>query len=302
MSQTPEDYLPRRYEVRHRTTYTYEGAVDTCYERGFLAPRETPSQLLLSNTIDIDPEPELVSEHLDHFGNRSFYVEVRSSHSRLQVTKTSVLDVAWPQPDLARLDRWTVAAAVAQIAAHADPVERADFGMPSTLVQLAPAVSVYGAGIIDPGMPLGQAVIALTHAIFTDFTYEPGATTINTTLQDLLDLRAGVCQDFTHLAVGVLRSMGLPARYVSGYLETSPPPGRAKLEGSDASHAWASVMLPDGTWLDFDPTNDHFCDSRYVVTAWGRDFRDVSPLKGVIFADAAKSSMTVAVDVTRMTA
>ena len=300
MSQTPDDFLPRRYEVRHRTTYTYEGAVDTCYERGFLAPRDTPSQLVLSNTVSIDPEPDLVSEHLDHFGNRSFYVEVRTPHSKLEVTKTSLLDVAWPTPDLTRLDQWTVGSAVAQIAAHADPVERAEFGMSSPLVRLAPVVSEYGAGLLNPAMPLGQAITALTHGIFTDFTYEPGATTINTTLPDLLELRAGVCQDFTHLAVGVLRSAGLPARYVSGYLETSPPPGKPKLEGSDASHAWASVMLPDGTWLDFDPTNDHFCDSRYVVTAWGRDFRDVSPLKGVIFADAAKSSMTVAVDVTRV--
>lgn len=300
MTQTPEDFLPRRYQVRHRTTYTYEGAVDSCYERGFLAPRDTPSQLVLTNTVTIDPEPDLVSEHVDHFGNRSFYVEVRTPHSRLEVTKTSLLDVAWPEPDLARLDQWTMASAAAHIAAHADPVERAEFGMSSPLVRLAPVVSEYGAGILEADMPLGQAITALTHAIFTDFAYEPGATTITTTLPDLLRLRAGVCQDFTHLAVGVLRSVGLPARYVSGYLETSPPPGKAKLEGSDASHAWASVMLPDGSWLDFDPTNDHFCDSRYVVTAWGRDFRDVSPLKGVIFADAASSSMSVAVDVTRV--
>lgn len=300
MSQTSDDFLPRRYQVRHRTTYTYEGAVDTCYERGFLAPRDTPSQVVLSNRIDIDPEPDLITEHLDHFGNRSFYVEVHSSHSQLQVTKTSLLDVAWPRPDTAQLDRWTVASAAAHIAQHADPVERVEFGMSSPLVRIAPVVAQFGSGLIRPDMPLGQALVALTHGIYTDFTYEPGATTINTSLTDLLTLRAGVCQDFTHLAVGVLRSLGLPARYVSGYLETSPPPGKEKLEGSDASHAWASVMLPDGTWLDFDPTNDHFCDSRYVVTAWGRDYRDVSPLKGVIFADAASSSMTVAVDVTRV--
>ncbi|BBH18547.1 hypothetical protein Back2_28340 [Nocardioides baekrokdamisoli] len=300
MSQTADDFLPRRYQVRHRTTYTYEGAVDTCYERGFLAPRDTPSQLVLSNRIDIDPEPDLITEHLDHFGNRSFYVEVHSSHSQLQVTKTSVLDVAWSQPNLDRLNQWTVATAAAQIVAHADPVERAEYEMSSPLVRLSPVVSEFAASLINPAMPLGEAIRALTHGIFSGFAYEPGATTINTTLPDLLQLRAGVCQDFTHLAVGALRSVGLPARYVSGYLETSPPPGKAKLEGSDASHAWASVMLPDGSWLDFDPTNDHFCDSRYVVTAWGRDFRDVSPLKGVIFADAASSSMSVAVDVTRV--
>jgi transglutaminase-like putative cysteine protease len=300
MSQTSADFEPRRYEVRHRTTYTYDGSVDTCYERGFLAPRLTPTQTVVSNSLVVDPEPNLVSEHVDHFGNQSFYLEIRTPHSQLSVTKTSIVDVAWPQPDLARMNGWTVASAADQIAAYADPVDRADYGLPSALVRPAPEVSEFAAGILRPDMPLGEAVSALTHGIFTDFAYEPGATTINTTLSDLLKLRAGVCQDFTHLAVGALRSIGIPARYVSGYLETAPPPGKPKLEGADASHAWASVMLPDGTWVDFDPTNDHFCDSRYVVTAWGRDFRDVSPLKGVIFADAASSSMAVAVDVTRL--
>ena len=111
---------------------------------------------------------------------------------------------------------------------------------------------------------------------------------MRTTLPELLDLRQGVCQDFTHLALGCLRAVGLPARYVSGYLETAPPPGQPRLEGSDASHAWASVMVPGGGWVDLDPTNDHLADSRYVVTAWGRDFRDVSPLKGVVFTEAER--------------
>ena len=123
---------------------------------------------------------------------------------------------------------------------------------------------------------------------------------MRTTLPELLALRQGVCQDFTHLALGCLRAVGLPARYVSGYLETAPPPGRPKLEGSDASHAWASVMVPGGGWVDLDPTNDHLADSRYVVTAWGRDFRDVSPLKGVIFTESSGSSLEVGVDVVRL--
>ena len=300
MTQGPEDFTSRRYQVRHRTTYTYEGSVETCYERGFLAPRGTPTQIVVSNQVDVSPTPDLMTEHVDHFGNHSFYLEVRTPHSELSVTKTSVVDVSWPAPDLAYLNRWTVQGAAEQIAGSGDPVERADFGLPSTLVRLSPEVSAYAGTLLGSDMGFGDAIQTLTHGIFTGFKYEPGATNVNTTLTDLLALRAGVCQDFTHLAVGVLRSLGLPARYVSGYLETSPPPGKAKLEGSDASHAWASMMVPDGTWIDFDPTNDHFCDSRYVVTAWGRDFRDVSPLKGVIFADAASSSLSVAVDVTRV--
>lgn len=301
MSQGPEDFEPRRYRVRHRTTYTYEGAVETCYERGFLAPRRTPTQDVVSNDINVSPEPDLVTEHIDHFGNNSFYVEVRSAHAELMVEKVSLVDVHWPQADLDALDRWTVAEAAAAIAEEADPVDRASYLLPSTLVEPSTDVADYGRTLLVPEMPLGQAILALTRGIFRDFDYKPGATTVRTTLPELLEIRGGVCQDFTHLAIGCLRSLGLPARYVSGYLETQPPPGQKKLEGSDASHAWASVMVPGGTWVDLDPTNNHLCDSRYVVTAWGRDFRDVSPLKGVLFAEnAGKSSLKVAVDVTRV--
>lgn len=299
--QGPDDFTPRRYEVRHRTTYTYEGAdVTACYERGFLGPRPTPTQRVLGNEVHVSPEPDLVSEHTDHFGNRSSYVEVRTPHRVLEVTKTSVLDVDWPEVDLAALDAWTVGEAVAALAEDADPVEHASYLLPSPLVAVDAAVRDYALRALDPSVPLGQAVVALTHAIFEDFTYASGVTNVRTTLPELLDLRQGVCQDFTHLALGCLRAVGLPGRYVSGYLETAPPPGQARLEGSDASHAWASVMVPDGTWVDLDPTNDHLADSRYVVTAWGRDFRDVSPLKGVIFTESTGSSLDVGVDVVRL--
>jgi transglutaminase-like putative cysteine protease len=286
--------------VRHRTTYTYEGTVESCYERGFLRPRETPSQTVVSNEVRVAPEPHLISEHVDHFGNRSFYVEVRTPHSRLEVEKTSVIDVAWPQVDLAALDAWTVSEAVASVRSEADPVERATYTLPSALVTPHPDVAAYAAAALAADRPLGEALVALTSAIHGDFSYRPGATTVRTTLPELLELRAGVCQDFTHLALGCLRALGLPARYVSGYLETTPPPGQEKLEGADASHAWASVQVPGGSWVDLDPTNDQLADSRYLVTAWGRDFRDVSPLKGVIFTEAASSSLDVAVDVTRL--
>jgi transglutaminase-like putative cysteine protease len=299
-TQAPDDFTPRRYEVRHRTTYTYDGSVESCYERGFLRPRETPTQQVVSNELHVSPEPHLVSDHVDHFGNRSFYVEIRTRHSTLEVTKTSVLDVAWPQVDLAALDRWTVASAAAAVLAETDPVERASYLLPSPLVDSSPELLDYLRATIRPDQPLGEALTALTHRIHRDFTYRPGATTVRTTLPELLELRAGVCQDFTHLMLGCLRALGLPARYVSGYLETTPPPGQERLEGADASHAWASVLTPTGEWIDLDPTNDHPADSRYVVTAWGRDFRDVSPLKGVVFTEAASSSLEVAVDVVRV--
>ncbi|MFZ1410433.1 MAG: transglutaminase family protein, partial [Micropruina sp.] len=161
-------------------------------------------------------------------------------------------------------------------------------------------VREYALTVLAPERPLGDALVGLYSTIYRDFKYRLGATSVRTTLPELLTLRAGVCQDFAHLAVGCLRSVGLPGRYVSGYVETSPPPGQPKLEGSDASHAWASVLVPDGSWIDLDPTNDHFADSRYIVTAWGRDFRDVSPLKGVIYTEAKTSSLEVQVDVFRV--
>jgi transglutaminase-like putative cysteine protease len=299
--QGPDDFTPRRYEVRHRTTYTYEGAdVTACYEHGFLEPRPTPTQRVISNAVRVSPEPDLVSEHTDHFGNRSSYVEVRSPHRVLEVTKTSVLDVDWPEVDLHALDAWTVGGAAEALAEDADPVEHASYLLPSPLVAVDDAVRDYARRVLDPAAPLGENLVRLTHAIFEDFTYAPGVTDVRTTLQELLALRQGVCQDFTHLALGCLRSVGLPARYVSGYLETAPPKGQPRLEGSDASHAWASVMVPGGGWVDLDPTNDHLADSRYVVTAWGRDFRDVSPLRGVIFTESTASSLDVGVDVVRL--
>lgn len=298
--QAAEDFTSRTYQVRHRTTYTYDGDVTACYERGFLRPRETPSQRVSSNDVRITPEPDLVSEHTDHFGNHSFYVEVRTPHQVFEVTKTSVVHVAWPQVDVNALNEWTVSSAAAELRESADPVLSATHLLPSPLVDVDATVQEYAAAYLPADRPLGDALADLTHGIFTDFAYTPGATNVRTTLQELLDLRKGVCQDFTHLALGCLRSVGLPARYVSGYLETAPPPGQEKLEGSDASHAWASVLTPGGGWVDLDPTNDHFADSRYVVTAWGRDFRDVSPLKGVVYTEAASSSLDVGVDVVRL--
>lgn len=301
-SARPDHYAPRRYRVRHSTIYTYDDDVEACYERGFLRPLETWSQQVVSNQVDVSPEPDVITQHVDHFGNHSFYVEVRSTHRELVVSKTAFVDVAWPRPVLESLNAFTVAEAAVRVEQEADPVEYAEFLLPSDLVELGPEVLAYAESILAPDRPLGDALVGLYSTIYRDFKYELGATSVRTTLPELLELRKGVCQDFAHLAAGCLRSVGLPARYVSGYVETSPPPGQPKLEGSDASHAWTSVRVPGGEWIDLDPTNDHFADSRYIVTAWGRDFRDVSPLKGVVFTESKKSKLDVKVDVFRVNA
>ena len=292
----------RQYRVLHRTAYTYDLPVTNSYGRGCLRPRPQHSQTLLEHTLTIDPVPQVTDETRDLFGNFTHYLEIHTEHERFEVVKESVLDVEWPEVDLDMLDEYTVADAAAALRQDTplDPVEHALYTLPSAHVQLSEEVRRFAELAIPAGRPLGEAIASLYHQIYTDFTYTKGATTVNSTLPELLTTKAGVCQDFAHLAVACFRAAGLPARYVSGYIETTPPPGKPKLAGSDATHAWVSVFTPRAGWVDLDPTNDHLADSRYIVTAWGRDFRDVSPLRGVIFTDATKSSLSVGVEVTRL--
>lgn len=298
----PEHHTLRRYEVRHRTTYTYEEYVTDSFGRALLRPRETEQQRVVEHEVVVSPEPHILTEHVDHFGNRSSFYEVRTPHTVLEVHKRSILEVEWPAPDMQRLDAWTVAEAAEAVGAGEgiDRAEAAQYLLPSSLVDIEPEVIAYSAGILPPDRPLGSALAALYAHIYRDFTYAKGTTSVKTTLPELLEGRRGVCQDFAHLAVGCLRAVGIPGRYVSGYIETRPAPGQTKLEGSDASHAWAAAMSPDGDWIDLDPTNNHFADSRYVTTGWGRDFRDVSPIKGVVFSDGGSSTLEVGVDVIRL--
>jgi transglutaminase-like putative cysteine protease len=292
----------RQYRVLHRTAYTYDLPVTTSYGRGCLRPRPQHSQTLLEHTLTIDPVPQVIDETRDLFGNFTHYLEIHTEHERFEVVKESVLDVEWPEVDLDELDAHTVADAAAALRQDTslDPMEHALYTLPSAHVQLSEEVRRFAELAIPAGRPLGEAIASVYHRIYNDFTYTKGATTVNSTLPELLTTKAGVCQDFAHLAVACFRAAGLPARYVSGYIETTPPPGKPKLSGSDATHAWVSVFTPTAGWVDVDPTNDHLADSRYIVTAWGRDFRDVSPLRGVIFTDATKSTLSVGVEVTRL--
>lgn len=303
MRQLPRNLTPRRYFVRHRTAYTYPEAVTTSHQRGFLTPRSTPSQEVVARATGIVPTPLLHTQHLDRFGNHSHYFEVHYPHTEFVVAKESVLDVAWPLIDVEALDRWSLASAQRAISGNpAMRMERAMFGLPSRHVAVTAAVAAYADTLLAPSLGFGQALVELTAGIRRDFAYRPGITSVSTTVDEVLRLRGGVCQDFTHLGLAVLRGLGVPARYVSGYIETAPPPGEEKLEGSDASHAWISALAPDGSWVDIDPTNGQFADSRYLVTAWGRDFADVSPLRGIVVTEATGSRLSVGVDVIAMTA
>lgn len=293
---------PRTYEVHHRTLYTYDDDVTASYGRAYLVPRDAPGQRCTSSALEIRPEAGASSASTDFYGNRSVYFEVHTRHRALDVVSVSTVDVDRPVPDLAGLDGTTWEAAAQRTAAlgPAAGVDAVDMLLDSPQVARSAVVEEYARGVFVPGRPLGESLVALYRTIHADFTYTSGSTSVSTTIEEVLRRREGVCQDFAHLAVACLRTVGLPARYVSGYLETSPPPGKPRLQGADASHAWASVHVPDLGWVDLDPTNDQPADSRYVVTAWGRDYKDVPPLKGVIFTEAKKSTLTVEVDVIRV--
>lgn len=293
----PDTHGTRAYSVLHRTTYVYEQEVSHSFTRATLRPRATETQRVLDHQIEISPQPEVLDEANDRFGNPSQYIEVHTPHTRFEVVKRSILEVTWPQVELAEFDRWTLASASQELGRRADPVTVGTYSLPSPMVELSAPIRSFAHDLLTAEQGLGTAIRSVYETIHRDFSYRPGATRIDTTLPELLDARRGVCQDFAHLGVACFRAMGLPARYVSGYLETIAPAGRPKLEGTDATHAWVSVMVPDGRWIDLDPTNGQLADSRYLVTAWGRDFSDVSPLKGVVFTEGGRSTLQVAVDV-----
>ena len=286
------------YLVTHRTEYGYEDVVTGSYGLAYLLPRQVPGRQRVDATVVIEPTPIDQREHVDVYGNRALYFSVLREHDRLVVTATSRVEVA-PLPFLPDGPPWERVRDALNDDAGAEVADAGEFRLDSPLVAMSEAVAAYARLSFPPGRPVVTGAIDLMHRIHAEFGYEPGTTSVSTGLDEVLTLRSGVCQDFAHLFVGCLRSLGLAARYVSGYLETLPPPGQPKLQGADASHAWGGVFVPGHGWVDLDPTNDLIVDDRFVVTAWGRDYRDVPPLSGVIFTESAKSTLDVAVDVTR---
>jgi transglutaminase-like putative cysteine protease len=291
--------VPVTYRVTHRTSYTYEDEVTPSYGQLHLLPRELPGQRCVRAEVHVDPEPGAYGERADYFGNRVSYFEIHEPHTALTVIATSVVEVDEPPAGLSLLGArpWEEARDAVASGRLSNHLEVAQFALDSPLAETADVYLEYARPSFPPGASLLDAVVSLSSRIHADFKYEPGSTSVTTPLAEAFEQRSGVCQDFAHLGIACLRSLGLPARYVSGYLETDPSPGRPKLTGVDGSHAWLSVLVPDGGWLDVDPTNDQLVSNRYVVTAIGRDYADVPPLNGVIFTEGKTESLKVAVDV-----
>ena len=274
-----------RYRATHVTKYHYEAPVAQCFSEARLTPRETAGQRVLESQIRVSPEPDVFEHRRDYFGNHVASFSVSRSHDCFSTTCTSVVEVD-PTP-IAALPAIPWEEARSQL-----PLEALEFIYPSRFVPAAAELTKYAKPTFTPGRPLADAVQELSHRIHEEFKYAPKSTSIEMPLLDILRRRRGVCQDFAHVMIGALRSMRLAARYVSGYLRSG-----AQYQGAEASHAWVAVFLPDYGWLNLDPTNDVIPGEGHVTVAWGRDYGDVTPVRGVA-QGGGKHTVEVEVTVT----
>lgn len=290
----PAAPVAMRYHCRHVTRYTYGDMVTNAQMLAHLAPRAHPRQTCHMATLSIVPWPAVVTERRDWFGNPVTYAALQSPHRDLTVTAEIEVTVEPPPPfhPIATAIWEEVAAEAAGLA------ETVEFVRPSARVpQADTGLTLFATTFFPSGRPIGEGALELTRRIHSDFSFDPTATTVSTPISEVLARRRGVCQDFAHLMIGALRALGLPARYVSGYLRTLPPPGKPRLQGADASHAWVQVWCGQEVgWIDLDPTNGRQCDTDHVTLAWGRDYDDVCPLRGVILGGGSHGVL-VAVDV-----
>jgi transglutaminase-like putative cysteine protease len=285
-----------RYDIRHKTTFSYEEIVSVSHHVLHLAPRWHPHQTCLESQTIVVPKPAVESVGEDYFGNPVQHLTIQQAHKQLVVDAHARVEVRSAEQPLA-LDAsapWeNVRAHLAESAALA----AFEYAFASPYVVGSDAIRDYALVSFTPARPILAAAMDLTSRIFSEFRYRGGVSDVSTPVSDVFAMRQGVCQDFAHLEIACLRSLGLAARYVSGYLLTRPPEGEEKLVGSDASHAWLSVFAGDLGWVDFDPTNNAIPGEEHITFAWGRDYGDVSPINGFMVGGGAHQ-VDVAVDVT----
>lgn len=284
------------YEVLHTTRYDYDAPVETSFAEVRQLPDDVDGQVCVRREVTTDPGQDTLREHRDYFGNLTATVVIREPHTRLVVTSSSLIDtsgrptgfgVEGQQP-------WT---SYTTPRSAPDDLDAIEFSLDSRRVTRSLQLADYARSSFADGASLADGVVSLNARVHADFEFDADATQVDTPLADVMKIRKGVCQDFAHVMIGSLRSLGLAACYVSGYLETTPPPGKPRLTGVDRSHAWVGIHLGGGRWIGVDPTNDQLAGPRYVTAARGRDYSDVPPLRGIIFTDAKKSTLTVSVDV-----
>lgn len=296
-----------KYRITHTTRYHYSQSVSLCHSEARLHPRNFSFQKCQYKPLQITPAPADYQDRVDFFGNHVTYFAVQKPHNELIVTAVSDVEVITNSPQTALFDQESWESVLEQLQQQSKRTPETEFSeileaklycLDSEMAAGSTDLRQYAETSFKPGLSFAEVAEDLTKRIYSDFKYDPSFTTIATPLATVLMHKRGVCQDFAHLAIACIRSFGLPARYVSGYIETTPPPGTTKLAGSDASHAWFSIFIPGSGWLDFDPTNNCRAGEQHVTLAWGRDYSDVTPLKGLAVG-GSKHQVSVSVDVVR---
>jgi transglutaminase-like putative cysteine protease len=288
------------YRVTHITSYEYSDSVSICHNEARLTPRNTSHQHLLRSQLLVEPIVATHDRGTDYYGNTVHWFALQEAHAHLNVTAVSEVDVSpFIAPAAQLSDPWELARDRIHDDHSREVLSAREFTFESPHIRFDPDLVAYAEASFAKGRPLLEAVLDLTRRIHEEFQYQPGSTTVATPLREVLRARRGVCQDFAHLQIGMLRSLGLSARYVSGYIYNRPPGDAPALTGADASHAWLSVYAPGFGFVDFDPTNGVIPSDEHVTLAWGRDFSDASPLKGVIIG-GGDHVVRVSVDVARI--
>lgn len=291
-----------KYRVIHQTLYEYQSPASLCHNLICQGPGKSRFQKNLSFEYEIAPEPHYQATRQDFFENYWIYFSIQKPHQELSVTVTSIVDLerpAWLTVDPQSTPPWEkVAEWLRSTAAKNDTRQ---FYLESEIVRIVPGIREYALESFKSGRPIMAAMIDLNHRINEDFTFTPGFTDVSTPIEEVFEHKKGVCQDLSHFTLACLRSLGLAAYYVSGYIETLPPPGKPKLVGADASHAWVALCIPELGWVEFDPTNNLLVADQHIRAAIGRDFSDIVPLKGIVYSGGGQQ-MKVSVDVRKLEA
>jgi transglutaminase-like putative cysteine protease len=284
------------YNITHRTTYRYRSPVSVGEHVACLKPRSFTHNHLLHNEFHIHPAPKAVTERVDYFGNLQLFFTVQEPHKELVVESKSKVAISVEPPVGSQPEPpWEESTRILAHDCSPEGLNAYQFQFESPRIRLRPDFAEYARESFTPNRPMREALLDLTRRIHTDFRFDSKVTTVRTTVEEVFKKRRGVCQDFAHVQIACLRSINIAARYVSGYLRTYPPPGKPRLVGADASHAWVSAYCRGAGWLDMDPTNNVAPTDGHVTLAWGRDYGDVSPLRGLILGGGSHT-LDVAVD------
>jgi transglutaminase-like putative cysteine protease len=292
------------YRVRHTTRYTYRHVVDLAAHMLHLRPRALPHQRVIEAGITATPAASRRRDGTDHFGNPVTWLFLDAPHAAFEVTAEALVEVGFPPPPPAvATPDWALVADAARQGAQGGGAaiwQVAEYLYDSPMIAALPAAAAYAAPCFSPGRPVLEGLLALNQRIGREFKFRAGVTGLDTPVAEVLRRRQGVCQDFTHLMICALRGLGLPARYVSGYIRTRPPPGQPRRRGADQSHAWVGCWLgPEHGWIDLDPTNGVVVAEEHVVLGWGRDYGDISPVRGVVLGGGAHT-LSIAVELEPM--